>query len=161
CLGSLGFEDAYALAMQRNKARDLGIRSVGDLAKHSRKWKIGGDNMFFTRPEWDKIRATYGIRSVSTVSMNPTLMYSAVSEGTVAVISAYTSDGRIKALDLVLLEDDNHVFPPYDAILLCSERAAGAPGFVEALSPLVGSIKLETMQEANGLVDQQHREPSA
>jgi osmoprotectant transport system permease protein len=161
CLGSLGFEDAYAFAMPRAKARELEIRSVGDLARHNRKWRIGGDNMFFTRPEWEKTQATYGIRRVTTLPMNPTLMYSALVEGTVDVISAYSSDGRIQALDLVLLEDEKHVLPPYDAILLCSERAAGARGLIEALKPLAGSINLETMQQANGLVDQEHRDPSA
>jgi osmoprotectant transport system permease protein len=161
CLGSLGFEDAYALAMRRSGARQLGIRTVGDLGKQNRKWKIGGDNMFFSRPEWDKIRATYGLKSVTTLPMNPALMYSAVDEGTVDVISAYTSDGRIKALDLVLLEDDKRVFPPYDAVVLISHSAAQRPGFAEALRPLIGAIKLEAMQEANGMVDQHHREPSA
>jgi osmoprotectant transport system permease protein len=161
CLGSLGFEDAYALAMRRRKAQELGIVGVGDLAKHNRKWKIGGDNMFFTRPEWDKIRETYGLKKVTTLPMNPTLMYSAVAEETVDVISAYTSDGRIQALDLVLLQDNKQVFPPYDAVLLVSDKAAARPGFTEALKPLIGAIKLETMQEANGLVDQHHQEPSA
>jgi osmoprotectant transport system permease protein len=161
CLGSLGFEDAYALAMKRGRARNLSIRTIGDLASHNRKWKIGGDNMFFTRPEWDKIRATYGLKSTTTLPMNPTLMYSALDEGTVDVISAYTSDGRIQALDLVILSDDKQVFPPYDAVLLISPKAVDKAGFVEALKPLIGSIKLEVMQEANGLVDQHQQEPSA
>jgi osmoprotectant transport system permease protein len=161
CLGSLGFEDAYALAMRRSRARELKIRTIGDLGRQPRKWRIGGDNMFFTRPEWDQIRGTYGIKSATTLPMNPTLMYSAVDEGTVDVISAYTSDGRIKALDLVILDDDKRVLPPYDAVLLISPAASQRQGFIESLEPLIGSIRLEVMQEANGLVDQHQKEPEA
>jgi osmoprotectant transport system permease protein len=159
CLGSLGFEDAYAFAMRRSEARRYGIRTVGDLAGRRRKWKVGSDHQFFGRPEWVQVRDSYGLKDVETVAMDPTLMYGAVAEGAVDVIAAYTSDGRIKAYDLVLLEDPKRAFPPYDAILLVSPEAARKPGFLDALRPLVGAISLEAMQEANRRVDVEEQSP--
>src|SRR5262249_54195223 len=75
------------------------------------------------------------------------------ARGSVDVVSAYTSDGRIKALDLVVLEDPKRAFPPYDAVLLVSPRAAQRPRCVETLKPLVGAIPVDLMREANRRVD--------
>ncbi len=87
--------------------------------------------------------------------MDPTLMYEAAARGTVDVITAYTSDGRIKTFDLVILEQEpaKPVFPPYDALLLLSKKAARRPGFMESLRPLVGAMDLETMRGANERAD--------
>ena len=52
CLGPLGFENAYALAMRRDQAERYGIRTVADLAAHAPRWSIAGDLQFFGRPEW-------------------------------------------------------------------------------------------------------------
>ena len=81
-------------------------------------------------------------------------MYQAVAEGEVDVISAYSTDGRIASYDLVLLEDDRGVIPPYDAIVLASaELAEEHPEVVEALRPLIGAIDAATMQRMNLTVD--------
>jgi hypothetical protein len=65
-LGGLGFENAYSLAMRRERAEALGIRSIADLAAHARNLSIGGDYEFFIRPEWDAIRDTYGLAFASS-----------------------------------------------------------------------------------------------
>jgi osmoprotectant transport system permease protein len=153
CLGPLGFANAYCLAMPRARARELGIRSIADLASHAPSLKIGGDYEFFARPEWPKVRDAYGLRFAQMTSLDPTLMYSAVREGSVNVISAFSTDGRILAYDLVVLEDPQRAFPPYDAMLLVSRRAAARPGFVQALRPLLGRIDDERMRQANKMVD--------
>src|SRR5664279_4304490 len=60
-LGSLGFENSYALAMTRKKAAALGIRSIADLAAHAPQMSIAGDYEFFARPEWAAIAKAYGL----------------------------------------------------------------------------------------------------
>jgi osmoprotectant transport system permease protein len=152
-LGSLGFEDAYALAMRRDTAERYGIRTLADLAAHAPEWSIAGDLQFFGRTEWNRVRDGYGLRFGTTRPMDPTLMYEAVAKGSVDVVSAYTSDGRIAAFDLVVLEDPKHAFPPYDAVLLVSKRMAARPEFVRALRPLVDSIRVDDMRRANMRVD--------
>jgi osmoprotectant transport system permease protein len=160
CLGPLGFENAYALMVTKKQAEAWRVTSIADLARHAReqlkrRLKVGGDIAVFDRKEWHQLKEKYKLsaRDVEAVAMEQTLMYGAVSEGTVDAIIAYTSDGRVRSLELKPLSDPEHVFPPYDAILLLSPAAARRPGFQEALKPLLGAIDLGTMQEANLLVD--------
>jgi osmoprotectant transport system permease protein len=160
CLGKLGFENAYALAMRPDRARallgpDPASWTLAGLAQATRNQRVtlGADLQFFTRPEWPKVRSAYGLAFHETREMDPALLYQAVGEGRVDVICAYTSDGRIDAYGLVILNDPQHAFPPYDAVLLASRRAVRRPGFVEAIGPLVGAIDESTMRRANYRVD--------
>jgi osmoprotectant transport system permease protein len=161
CLGALGFEDAYALAMPRRRAHELGIRTLADLAEQAPALTIAGDLQFFRRPEWASVRKSYGLSFRETRPMDPTLMYSAVSgkSPAVDVICAYTSDGRLSAYDLVLLDDPRHAFPPYDAILLVSAKATSKPGLLDALKRLLGVLDVEAMREANRQVDVEGQRP--
>ena len=152
-LGSLGFENAYALAMRREQARTLGITSIADLSRHAATLRIGGDYEFFGRPEWASLVAAYRLDFRENRTFDPTLMMAAIANEQVDVISAYSSDGRIATHDLVVLEDPARALPPYDAIVLLSARIADEPAVIEALAPLLGAIDLRTMQEANGWVD--------
>jgi osmoprotectant transport system permease protein len=148
-LGGLGFENAYALAMPRRRARELGVKSIADLAPHAPGLSVAADFEFFSRPEWKAIREAYGLTFARERQMQAEFMYQAAAAGEVDVISAYTSDGRIAQYDLVVLDDPKHAIPPYDAILLVSPRRADDKPFLDALRPLVGAIDVETMREAN------------
>jgi len=75
CLGSLGFEDAYALAMRRDQAEQYRIRTVADLAAYAPGWTIAGDLQFFGRHEWTQVREEYGLTFRETRPMDPSLMY--------------------------------------------------------------------------------------
>jgi osmoprotectant transport system permease protein len=166
CLGQLGFENAYALAMRPDRARELLGPDVKEwtltrlaAATRTQKVTLAADLQFFERLEWTQVRDTYQLQFHETVGMDPTLMYGAVKEGGVDVICAYTSDGRIDAHGLVLLHDPQQVFPPYDAVLLVSRRAADRPGFMEALEPLLGRIDVHAMRKANYRVDVEQWSP--
>jgi osmoprotectant transport system permease protein len=161
CVGALGFENAYALALPRARATELGIRTIRDLAAHTPALKIGGDYEFFGRPEWRQLRDTYGLAFAEEVSFDATLMYDAVVSGQVDVIAAFSSDGRIAAFDLVVLEDPDNAVPPYDALLLLGPRVADSPAVLAALTPLVGAIDVTAMQQANQVVDIERRPVSA
>ena len=76
--------------------------------------------------------------------MQPDFMYRAVADGSVDVISAYSSAGQIAQDDLVTL-----AVPPYDAVLLISPQRAADDSFKAALRPLIGAIDVKTMREAN------------
>jgi osmoprotectant transport system permease protein len=82
-------------------------------------------------------------------------MYNALQSGEADVISAYTSDGRIAADKLVVLEDPEGALPSYDAMLMLSPRIAGDKGVIAALQPLIGAISVEAMREANLAVDRE------
>ncbi|MBL8797107.1 MAG: ABC transporter permease/substrate-binding protein [Planctomycetia bacterium] len=158
CLGKLGFENAYALAVPEALAQQMGLTKIGDLKEHAPTWEIAGDSQLFDpRPEWVAVKDKYKLEFKKERTLNPALMYDIVGQKDVQVIAAYTSDGRIRAKNLRLLQDPEKAFPPYDAILLLSRRAAARPELVESLKPLLGAIDLEKMQQANLRVDVEHQ----
>jgi osmoprotectant transport system permease protein len=164
CVGPLGFQDAYAFAMTREGVNRLPSRehSLETLARYARDQaargkplRVGADSQFFTRPEWQWVKKKYRLSEsdVGRVEMDPSLMYGALKDGQLDVIVAYTSDGRIPAYDLELLEDSERALPPYDALLLLSPAASKRPGFRAALEPLVNAVPLPAMRRANLRVD--------
>lgn len=153
CLGRLGFENAYALAMRREQAERLDVHTIDDLRALTHQMKIGGDYEFFARPEWASVRSTYGLDFADTVSMDSSLMYSAVAAGEIDVISAFSTDGRIAANDLIVLDDPQDALPPYDAVLLVGPRAVADESLVAALRELIGTIDDDRMRMANMRVD--------
>ena len=152
-LGALGFENAYCLAMRSDRAAELSVRSIGDLARASSTLAIGADLEFFSRPEWPALRDSYALSFSTRREFAPTFMYEAVVTGEVDVITAFSSDGRIAANDLVVLEDPQRAILPYDAIVLLAAKRASDPLLRRALAPLLGAISVELMREANYRVD--------
>jgi osmoprotectant transport system substrate-binding protein/osmoprotectant transport system permease protein len=147
--GELGFENAYALVMPRQRAEALGIHSIADLASHAATMSIAGDYEFFSRPEWASLRKAYGLTFRAQRTMQPDFMYAAVASGEVDAIAGYTSDGLIAKYDLVVLDDPRHAIPPYDAIMLLSPKRAGDQTLQAALKPLLGKIDIADMRAAN------------
>jgi len=152
-LAPLGFENAYALAMRRDRAQALGIKTLADLAAKAPQLTMGGDLEFFSRPEWASVETTYGLRFKAKRQFQPTFMYRALGSGEADVISAFSSDGRIAADDLVVLGDPKGALPPYDAVLLIAPGRAGDERLRRALAGLDGAITVEAMQKANYAVD--------
>ena len=160
-VANLGFENAYALALRAQDADRLGLRRISDLTPHAPRMSIGGDYEFFSRPEWRAIRDTYDLRFAGERSMDSSLMYQAVALGEVDVISAFSTDGRIAALDLRVLDDDRGAIPPYDAVVLASARLAREhPEVLAALRQLDGRIDAKRMRAANLEVDEKGRTPA-
>ena len=93
--------------------------------------------------------------------MDSTLMYQATAQQNVDVISAFSSDGRVAAYDLIVLDDDQGAIPPYDAVVLVSQRLSEkAPMVVEALSRLNDQITVGRMRRMNLAVDEAGEEPA-
>jgi len=133
-LGELGFENAYALVMPRQRAEVLGIHSIADLASHASSLSMAADYEFFSRPEWVGLQQAYGLKFRAQRQMQPDFMYAAVASGEVDVIAGYTSDGLIAKYDLVVLDDPRHAIPPYDAIVLLAPKRAGDQALRDALA---------------------------
>lgn len=153
CIGPLGFENTYSLAVRSGDAAKKRLRTIADLARVSGDLIIGSDYEFFSRPEWVSLKRTYDLNFRQLLTMDPALMYSAIAQNEVDVISAYSTDGRLAAYNLTVLQDNRQAFPPYDAVLLLSSRAAKRSGLSDLLRPLIGTIDDRTMREANKLVD--------
>lgn len=152
-LGNLGFENAYAFAMKRSRAETLGIKDLDGLARVSPQLALATDLEFLNRPEWDSVESRYRPAFKQARPYSPTFMFRALEDGSADVITAFSSDGRIAALDLLTLPDPRSALPNYDAVLLLSPRASMDPKLVAALAPLIGEIDIDTMREANWMVD--------
>jgi osmoprotectant transport system permease protein len=152
-LGALGFENAYALAMRGDEARSLNVRTIADLSSRASGLKLGADFEFLARPEWAALRDRYGLAFRERRQYQSTFMYRAVANREVDVISAFSSDGRIAAYDLTVLEDPKQVILPYDAIVLLAPRRANDATLRGALTPLIGAVQIGPMREANQMVD--------
>jgi osmoprotectant transport system permease protein len=148
-IGSLGFENAYALAVKPGS----GLVSIADLTGKAPGLTLGADLEFLDRPEWRAVREAYGLSFKVTRAYNPTFMYRALSSGQADVISAFSSDGRIAADHLVVLADPKQAVPHYDALLLVAPAHAHDERFLAALRPLVNAVPVEDMRTANYMVD--------
>ena len=158
---ALGFENSYALGMRADHARRLGIERVSQLALHAPQLEIGGDYEFFQRPEWTALQRLYGLAFRAERSMDSSLMYQAVAQGEVDVITAFSTDGRIAAQDITLLGDDRGAIPPYDALVLVGPRVASEqPQVLAALASLAGTLDAAQMRHMNLAVDRDGRSPA-
>jgi osmoprotectant transport system substrate-binding protein len=158
-LQPIGFNNTYAMAMRRSEAKKLNIASISDLAKQSPNLILGSEQDFMIRedtlPAMNKL---YGTKFKSVKSMEIGLKYKALANGNVDVIDAFSTDGKIPANDLVLLEDDKHLFPPYYAVpIIRNEVLKKHPELEKAINQLANKITDEEMQKLNKQVDIEHK----
>ena len=147
---SLGFENAYALAMRRADAQRIGIESLADLAVRAPRLRLATDTEFQSRAEWRSLQATYGLKFARLTSFTPTLMIRALTSGEADVITAFSSDGRIVADNLALISDPRGALPTYDALLLIGPRR---PDLAVRFKGLDGAIPVAAMRAVNWQVD--------
>jgi osmoprotectant transport system permease protein len=159
---SLGFENTYAFALRRPLASELGVRRLSDLVPKASGLRAAGDYEFWSRSEWADVRRAYDLDFAEKRVMDPSLLYAAVAGSQVDVITAYSSDGRIAAYDLITLEDDRGAIPPYDAVVLVSRSLGDRhPDAVAALAALEGTIDVDRMRAMNAAVDRDGKSPAA
>jgi len=148
--GSLGFEDTYALGMRPGVARRLGIRTLSDLARHP-ELRFGFTNEFLDRADgWPALRERYALPQREVRGLDHDLAYRALAAGQIDVTDLYSTDAEIRRQGLVVLEDDRHAFPEYQAVFLYRlELARRWPAAVAALRRLEGRIAAADMIDLN------------
>jgi osmoprotectant transport system permease protein len=152
----LGFENTYALAVREDTAERLGLRAIGDLARHP-SLRAAFTSGFLERDDgWPGLRRHYGGLTLASVSaIEHALAYQALGSGHVDVIDAFSTDGRLAEDRIRLLRDDRGFFPNYAAVLLARgalvERAPRTWAAIEA--GLAGRIDTPTMTRLNARID--------
>ena len=124
-------------------------------------WRLGVGYEFEERPDGLRgLEAAYGLKFAGAPrTMDLGLLYRALQSGQVDMVAGNSTDGPIRALGFVVLEDDKHYFPPYEAVPLFREDSLKAhPGIVVALGRLAGKVSAEEVQGMNDAVDGQHRD---
>jgi osmoprotectant transport system substrate-binding protein/osmoprotectant transport system permease protein len=154
-LPPLGFENTYAIAVRRETAERLALRTLSDLARAAPTLTAGLTPDFIGRPDGlPGIGRAYGIRFKAVRSLVPAVKYQALAAGEVDVIDGYATDGFIARYDLVVLADDRRFFPPYQAAALVGARLPReTPGAVLALDELSGRLTEATMRRLNRRVE--------
>jgi osmoprotectant transport system permease protein len=147
---SLGFEDTYALGVRPEVARQLGLRRISDLAQHP-ELRLGLTNEFLDRADgWPAVRDRYGLPQRGVRGLDHDLAYRALAAGQIDVTDLYSTDAEIRRQGLVVLEDDRHVFPEYQAVFLYRLALEQArPAAVAALRRLEGKLPAAAMIELN------------
>lgn len=155
-----GFEDAYAIAVNKEWANAHEVSNISDLAPYAPDMIIGTDPEFATRQDGlPQIARVYGFTFKSYKSMNPGIMYAAIENKEVDAISAYTTDTRNDLYRLKVLDDDKNALPPYDAVVLVSrDFSQENPEAMEILEQLNGRIDQDTMRRLNAEYDIDGRE---
>lgn len=146
----LGFQNTYALAMTSERATALGVRRIGDLAKHP-DLVFGLSHEFLGRADgWPGLAARYRLPHQPT-GIDHGIAYEALASGRIAVTDIYSTDAKIASLGLTVLDDDAQYFPRYDAVLLYRLDAADrAPAAWRAIAALEGRIPPARMIAMNG-----------
>jgi osmoprotectant transport system permease protein len=150
---SLGFNDTYAIGMREERAAQLGIQRLSDLAAHP-ELRLGFSNEFMARSDgWPGLRQRYGLPQVQVRGLDHVLSYRALASGAVDAIDLYSTDAEIPYYHLRTLDDDRHYFPHYEAVYLYRlDLAQRAPVFVETLKKLAGRIDADAMRQMNAMV---------
>jgi glycine betaine/choline ABC-type transport system substrate-binding protein len=156
-----GFNNTFAITVRRRDATRHGLTRISDLARLAPRWKAGFGYEFLERADGFRgLASTYGLRfAAPPTAMDLGLTYRALAEGKVDVIAGNSTDGQIQALDLAVLDDDRHYFPPYEAAPVIREGAVKRhPEIVAALAQLAGQISDGEMRRLNALADVEHRD---
>ncbi len=158
----LGFDNTFAIVVRGEDARQFKLKTITDAAPHVPRWRAGFGYEFMERPDgFQGLAKTYGLRFAATPRiMDLGLLYRALVERQVDLVAGNSTDGLIAALNLAVLEDDRHYFPPYEAVPVVREATLERhPELSTALGELAGRMSEEEMRRMNYAVDGEHRDP--
>jgi osmoprotectant transport system permease protein len=125
-----------------------------------KKFRAGLPTGFLSRQDgFQGLKNLYNL-DLDVVEMQPGLMYDAIKNEDVDIVAGFSTDGRIEAFDLVILEDDKKYFPPYYAApVVRNQTLKKFPELENALEMLAGMLNNETMAALNYQADNAHDDP--
>jgi osmoprotectant transport system substrate-binding protein len=157
----LGFQNTFAMVVRSDDARKLHLKTISDAVAHAPQMKLGVGYEFAERPDGLRgLEQIYGLRfDGEPRTMDLGLLYRALTSGQVDMVAGNSTDGPIRALHLVVLEDDRHYFPPYEAVPLIREDSLKRhPQIQVAMDRLAGKVSEDEIRAMNDAVDGQHRD---
>jgi len=160
----LGFNNSFAMVMRGGEARQLGLKTLSQLARFAPEMRLGVGYEFLERQDgYQGLVKTYDLHFAEAPRvMDLGLLYRALENRSIDIVAGNNTDGLIAALGLVVLEDDKHYFPPYDAVPIV--RAAllqKCPQSQAAFERLAGRITADDMRAMNYAVDGEKKDAGA
>jgi len=157
-----GFNDTFAMEIRGEDARRLQVKTLSEAASFAPRWRAGFGYEFMERADgYRGLAETYGLhfREPPRV-MDLGLLGRALKDRQIDFAGGNATDGLIPALDLFVLEDDRHYFPPYAAVAVVRQQLLEQhPEVNSAVDSLANRISNAEMQRLNYAVDGQHRDP--
>jgi osmoprotectant transport system substrate-binding protein len=160
----LGFNNSFAMVMRADDSQRLGVTRLSQLAPDAPQLRLGVGYEFLERQDGYKgLVKTYDLRFAEAPRvMDLGLLYRALQNRSVDIVAGSNTDGLIKALGLVVLDDDKHYFPPYDAVpIVRPELFQKCPDARAAFDRLGGMISADEMRAMNYAVDGEKKDASA
>ena len=157
----LGFDNTFAIVIRGEDARRLDLHAISEAARYTPQWRAGFGYEFVERPDgYPSLAQTYGLKFAAPPRiMDLGLLYRALQEKQVDLVAGSSTDGLIAALDMAVLEDDRHYFPPYQAVPIVREATLRLhPAVGAALDELAGKISEDQMRRMNYAVDGERRD---
>jgi len=157
----LGFNNTFAMEIRGDDARRLHLKTLSQAAALAPQWRAGFGYEFMERPDgYAGLAAAYGLHfAVPPRIMDLGLLASALKDRQIDIAAGNATDGLIPTLDLFVLEDDRHYFPPYEAVAVMRQQiVVQHPEAAQALAELGGKISDQEMQQLNYALDGQHRD---
>jgi len=157
----LGFNNTFAIIVRKSEAQQFNLKTISDAAPHTANWVAGFGYEFIEREDgYPGLVKTYNLQfPIAPRVMELGLTYKAAAGHQVDFIAGNSTDGLIDALGLVVLEDNKHYFPPYDAVPLIRDAVVMKhPEVREALRALGGKISEQEMRRLNYAVDGEHKD---
>jgi osmoprotectant transport system substrate-binding protein len=158
---SLGFNNTFAIVVRGEDARRFNLKTIDDAARYTPQWRAGFGYEFMERPDgYEGLAKVYGLQfNTPPRILDLGLLYRALLSEQVDIVAGNSTDGLIAARDLVVLEDDKHYFPPYEAVPIVRPDALNRfPGMDAAIKELAGKISDQEMRRMNYAVDGEHRD---
>jgi osmoprotectant transport system substrate-binding protein len=158
---AFGFNDTFAMEIRGEDARRLNIKTLSQATAFAPQWRAGFGYEFMERPDgYRGLAATYGLHFAEQPRiMDLGLLARALKDHQIDLAGGNTTDGLIPALDLFVLADDRHYFPPYEAVpVIRRQTLEQHPEIAQVLAELEGKISDEEMQNLNYAVEGQHRD---
>ncbi|HXU19181.1 MAG TPA: glycine betaine ABC transporter substrate-binding protein [Verrucomicrobiae bacterium] len=160
---SLGFNNTFAIVIRGDDARRLHLTTLSQAAQYTPQWRAGFGYEFMERPDgYPGLARVYGLRFASPPQiMDLGLLYRALLSKQVDLVAGNSTDGLLSARDLVILQDDKHYFPPYEAVPITRQDLfARYPEARTAIAELAGKISDAEMRKMNYEVVGQSRDAS-
>ncbi len=158
---AFGFNDTFAMEIRGEDARRLNVKTLSQAAAYAPQWRAGFGYEFMERPDgYRGLAAMYGLHFAGQPRvMDLGLLARALRDHQIDIAAGNATDGLIPTLDLFVLEDDRHYFPPYEAVpVIRGETLKQHPEVADALAQLGGRISDQEMRQLNYAVDGQRRD---
>lgn len=157
----LGFEDTFVLVVRGETARNDRIRTISGAVPYARHWRPGFGYEFMEREDgYAGLVKAYGLKfGAPPRIMDLGLLYRALLDRQVDVVAGNSTDAQLEARDFVVLQDNKHYFPPYQAVpIVRTQTLSLHPAVYGALQQLAGKISDADMRQLNYQVTAEHRE---